>query len=151
MASNGSGPLRLLAEDADDLRVVSAALQDAVAKVGDIRWEAGPRRLTIAFNRFRWEADKRERVRAALQVGGVLGVQARKLKPTAKRAVVELLAMTFTPGEAPGGSILFEFAGGADLRCEVECVDLILADVSEPWPARAEPKHDDLGDDTASA
>ena len=33
-------PLRLLAEDEDDLEVISAALQDAIAKVGDIEWDA---------------------------------------------------------------------------------------------------------------
>ena len=32
-------PLRLLAQDADDLAVISAAMQDAVAKVGDIFFE----------------------------------------------------------------------------------------------------------------
>ncbi len=42
-------PLRLLAEDAEDLEVISAALQDAVAKVGDINFEPAARRLTIAL------------------------------------------------------------------------------------------------------
>ena len=58
--------LKLLAEDNDDLQVISAALQDAVARIGDISYEQVPRRLTIAFNRFRWEKGKaRERVRTA--------------------------------------------------------------------------------------
>ena len=61
-------PLRLLAEDPDDLAVVSAALQDAVAKVGDIVFEPRARRLTIVFNRYRWEAGG-QRVRSALQLG----------------------------------------------------------------------------------
>ena len=56
-------PLRLLAQDADDLAVLSAAAQDAVAKVGDIVFEPKARRLTIAFNRYRWESTARERVR----------------------------------------------------------------------------------------
>ena len=83
MAGGQSGPLRLLAEDAEDLELIAAALQDAVGKIGDIRYEAPERQLTLVFNRFRWEADGRaaERVRAALQFGGVLGVQARKLAP----------------------------------------------------------------------
>ena len=138
-------PLRLLAEDEEDLRVVSAALQDAVGKVGDIVWEKAARRLTVVLNRYRWENGERsrERVRAALQLGGVLGVKARRLRREAKRAVIELLALRFEPGEAPGGCIVFEFAGGADLRVEVECIDLVLADVSEAWPARAEPTHED--------
>ncbi|WP_296482272.1 DUF2948 family protein, partial [Phenylobacterium sp.] len=42
-----SKALKLLAEDAEDLEVVSAALQDAVLKIGDIAWEAKARRLTL--------------------------------------------------------------------------------------------------------
>ncbi len=136
-------PLRLLAEDADDLAVISAALQDAVTKIGDIAWEAKGRRLTIAFNRFRWEAEERrgERVRAGLQLGGVLEVKSRKLRQGAKGAILELLALTFVPGEAPGGTVTFTFAGGGDLAASVECVDAALADVSEPWPTPRKPGH----------
>jgi len=141
----GAEPLRLLAEDAEDLKVIAAALQDAVAKVGDIRFEKAPRRLTIAFNRFRWEAghETRERVRAALQLGGVLSVKARNLRRDAPRAVVELLTLAFEAGEAPGGVVALTFAGGGDLRCEVECLDAVLADVSPPWPARRVPEHEE--------
>ena len=135
-------PLRLLAEDADDLAVISAALQDAVAKVGDISFEARARRLTIAFNRFRWEAGRKQRVRSALQLGGVLKVQARKVRRERKDAVVELLALTFEPMEAPGGTLTFSFAGGGDLRAHVECVDAVLADLSQPWPTPRAPAHE---------
>jgi len=143
--ANAAAPMRLLAEDADDLRVISAALQDAVAKVGDIHWDARARTLTVAFNRFRWEAaDKgarKERVRSALQLGGVLKVEARRIRRDAKAAVLELLALEFQPGEAPAGHVVLEFAGGGDLRVEVECLDAALADVSAPWPARRVPSH----------
>src|SRR5262245_17810520 len=118
-------PLQLLAEDQDDLAVISAALQDAVAKVGDISYEAKARRLTIAFNRFRGEAGQRQRVRSALQVGGVMAVQARKIRRDRRDAVVELLAIGFEPGEAPGGTLTLSFAGGGDLRAAVECVDAV--------------------------
>lgn len=140
-----TAPLRLLAQDADDLAVVSAALQDAVAKIGDIAFEPKARRLTVAFNRFRWEGGgkSRERVRAGLQLGGVLGVQSRKLRRDAKNAVVELLALTFEPGEAPGGAVVFTFAGGGDLRVQVECLEAVLADVSMPWPTPRAPTHED--------
>lgn len=137
-----AGPLRLLAEDADDLAVVSAALQDAVAKVGDIAYEAKARRLTIAFNRFRWEAGERQRVRSGLQIGGVLNVKTRKLRRERRDAVVEILALTFEPGEAPGGVLNLSFAGGGDLRAEVECIDAVLADVSQPWPTPRTPAHE---------
>lgn len=135
-------PLRLLAQDPDDLAVISAALQDAIAKVGEISYEAKARRLTIAFNRFRWEAGSRQRVRSALQVGGVLALQARKIRRDRRDAVVELLAIGFEAGEPPGGVLTLSFAGGGDLRADVECVDAVLADVSEPWPTPRTPAHE---------
>jgi hypothetical protein len=137
--------LKLLAQDADDLAVISAALQDAVAKIGDIRWDASARTLTLACNRFRWEsgAKKGQRIRSALQLGDVTGVQARKLRRDAKGAVVELLSVAFEPGEAPGGAVLLTFAGGGDLKVSVDCLDVILADVSEPWATPRKPGHAD--------
>lgn len=134
--------LHLLAEDAEDLAVISAALQDAVAKVGDIAYEAKARRLTIAFNRYRWEAARPERVRSALQVGGVLSLQARKIRRERRDGVLELLAIGFEPGEAPGGILTLSFAGGGDLRADIECVDAVLADVSAPWPTPRKPAHE---------
>ena len=134
--------LRLLAEDAEDLAVIAAALQDAVGKIGDIFYEPATRQLTLALNRYRWEAKGGERVRSAIQLGSVLKVQARKLRRGAKDAVVELLNIAFEPGEAPGGAVVFTFAGGGDLRAEVECLDVVLADVSAPWPTPRTPKHE---------
>lgn len=135
-------PLRLLAHDPEDLEIISAAMQDAVVKVGDITYEQRARRLTIALNRYRWEAGGGERIRSGLQFGGVLNVQARKIRRGAKEAVLELLAMTFTPGEAPGGVVTLSFAGDGDLRVTVECVEAVLADVSQPWPTPRTPEHE---------
>ena len=138
--------LQLLAYEPEDLKIISAALQDAVCTVGDIQFEAAPRRLTIALNRFRWEADvgrkNGERVRTAIQLGGVLQVQARKLRRDAPKAILSLLTVTFEPGEEPGGVAVFAFAGGGELRATVECLDAVLADLSRPWPTRSRPSHD---------
>jgi hypothetical protein len=137
-------PLRLLAEDPDDLAVISAALQDAVAKIGDIEWDARGRRLTLALNRFRWEAPGvllGERVRTGLQFASVLAVKSRNLRRDPADAVVALLAVSFEPGEAPGGEITLAFAGGGDLAITVECIDAALADVSPPWPTPSTPAH----------
>jgi Protein of unknown function (DUF2948) len=133
-----AAPLRLLAQEPADLEVVSAALQDAIAKIGDIRWDASARTLTLACNRFRWEAGKGrgkggERVRSALQLGDVTGVQARNLRRDAKQAVVELLSIAFEPG--------LTFAGGGDLKVAVDCIEVVLADVSDPWATPRKPGH----------
>ena len=143
--SKAAPPLRLLAEDGEDIQIISAALQDAVARVGDILYEPAARRLTIVFNRFLWERQDNPavgRVRSALQFGSVLSVKTRRIRRDPKDAVVELLALDFQPGEAPSGSVLLSFAGGADLVAEVECLDAVLADISQPWPTRRSPRHE---------
>lgn len=134
--------LRLLAEDEADLAVMSAALQDAIAQVGDVLYEPKTRRVTIAFNRYCWEAGKGQRVRTALQIGSVLDVQSRMIRRDRRDAVLELLAITFVAGDAPGGTLTLSFAGGGDFRLHVECVDAVLADVSHPWPTPRTPTHD---------
>ena len=138
-------PLRLRAEDAADLQVISAALQDAVLKVGDLQWEPAARRFTVAVNRFRWEMSDRLRVRAALQFGSVLEAKSRRVRRDAPNAVLELLAVTWEGSgteEDPSGTVTLAFAGGADIQLRVEALDAVLADVSAPWPARTRPRHD---------
>jgi hypothetical protein len=142
MAPHAPHPLKLLAQDPDDLAVISAAMQDAVAKIGDITFEPKARLLTIAFNRYRWEAGGGARVRSALQLGGVLKLETRKIRREARDAFLEILAMTFEPTEAPGGIVTLTCAGGGDIRATVECVEAVLADVSAPWPTPRKPAHE---------
>jgi hypothetical protein len=134
-------PLRLLAEDGDDLQILSAALQDAILRPVDIRWEKAARRVTVTLSRFCWECGG-ARVRSALQFGDVEAVRSRDL-PRAPDAPLNLLALHFAPGESPGGAVTLMFAGGGDLRLDVECLDAVLADLSERWPAGAQPAHED--------
>ena len=142
-------PLKLIIQDKDDLTAASAALQDAVAQLGDFQYEPKARRFTLALNRYRWEAGARgrgERVRAALQAGGVLAAQGQRLRQNSVDAVVNLLSIAFEETAAPGGVLEFIFSGGGALRLEVECLDLVLADVSEPWRAAARPHHPEDGE-----
>jgi hypothetical protein len=145
-------PLRLLAQDHEDLQVISAALQDAIAHVGDIRYEPVARRLTVLFNRYRWEACPNgdcERVVAALQFGDVSRLRHKGLRSDDKGALVSVLALAFHPDEPPGGVVLLHFADGLELRLEVDCIDAVLADVSDPWPASREPVHLDAEDEVS--
>ncbi len=135
-------PLRLRAEDADDLQIMSAALQDAILRPQDIIWERSRRQVTLTLSRFCWECGG-TRVMAAMQFGDVEAVMSRRLSRGLDMAH-ELLAVDFVPGEtAPGGRVILMFAGGGDLRLDVECLDAVLADLSERWPARIPPQHED--------
>ena len=134
-----SDRLKLLAQDPDDLVMLSAALQDAEVKLGDISYAPVARTLTFPLTRRRWEADGTEQVSCAVQFGDVLSVKTRDLD---KAATCSLLALEFMENEEPpGGALLFLFAGCGELKVEVECVDAALADLSDPWPAKAHPDH----------
>jgi len=133
-------PLRLKAEGAEDLAVISSLLQDAVGRAGDISWHPKQRRLVMLVNRFRWETGPSgggERVRSAVSFESVLAVRARGLDPKAKAQVYELLAILFASSGDCAGVLTLTLAGGAEIAVEVECLDLALADLTEPWPARA--------------
>lgn len=146
-------PLRLRAEGAEDLAVISSLVQDAVGQVGEIRWAKGHRRLVLLLNRFRWEdkpAAERarrpyERVQAALSVEGVLRVQAAGIGPGERETVYSVLALGFEPAaDGCGGRLTVTLAGEGTLAAEVEALDVSLADVTRPWAAQAKtaPDHD---------
>ena len=135
-------PLRLSAEDVADLQPISAALQDAIAQLGDFDFSARHKQFTMAFNRFRWEAsDRAERVRTGVQFGHVLRARSQNIRQGADEAVVSLLSITFEPKDDPAGELVLTFAGGGELRLEVECIAGVMADVSAPWPASRRPGH----------
>ena len=136
---------RLLAEDAEDLTILSARLQDAVAKLGDFAWLPKQRRFAGVVNRLQWEKGGKERVRAGLHFYSVLAVKSQNVKLGAPDAVVSILALTFTPAavDDPSGVIEMVLAGGGAIRLDVECIDAVLADMTEGWAAIATPDHGD--------
>jgi hypothetical protein len=139
--------LTIAAEDAEDLEVISAQLQDAVARIKDLVYLPKQRRFAALFNRFKWEeADARGanlRVRAGLHFDNVLSVKAHRLKRGNPLAVVSLLAVRYDAGLDDRPNLVeLLFAGGGKLRLEVECLSAGLSDISGSWTARARPDHD---------
>jgi hypothetical protein len=128
--------LRLIGHDAEDVPVISALMQDAVVRVDDIAFDARARRFALVANRFCWEAKQPLRTRTALRVECVTKAQ-RKNWPAQDDAVLALLAI-----RAENDGLTLDFAGGASVRLETECVDLLLEDLSGPWGAKAVPKHE---------
>jgi len=140
--------LTLAAQDAQDLELLSARLQDAVAKLKDITWLPKKRRFAAVVNRLQWEDGGKTRVRAGLHFDGVLKVQSHQVKLGADEAVGSLLALRFAPNPAgdgaeadPGGVIEIVLAGGGAIRLTVECIDGGLSDLTQPWAAIARPEH----------
>ncbi len=138
--------LRLRAEDAEDLGVIGACLQDALVHVGEMSYLPRKRRFAVAFNRVMWESggaggEGLERVRCGLHFDGVLGVGKQGLDQAQRRRLLALLTIACETGEDGAATVTLVFAGGAEVRLEVECIDCTLIDQDAPWPARRTPGH----------
>ena len=139
-------PLNLGALDDDDLKVVSALVQDAVFPVTEMTWRAKERRFAILLNRFRWEdrdnAEKRrrdvERVQSILVVENVLKVASQGVDRSDKDMILSVLAVEFADDE-----VTLTLAGDGAIRLSVEALELSLRDVTRPYiaPSKQVPDH----------
>jgi Protein of unknown function (DUF2948) len=141
--------LRLAAIDGEDLAVISAHVQDAVLKVGDMAYLPREHRFVIAMNRFIWEkadgkAKAYERRRAAMTFDRVTAARLSGIDRTRPDAILELLAVEFeaSAAEEPGGRITLIFAGGAAVQLDIEVIEVRLADLGAAWATGAKPAHD---------
>lgn len=139
----GEEPLRLVAEDAEDLNVISTLLQDAILPATELAYDPRRRRFAALLNRFRWEdraeAERLgrayERVRALLVVEDVRKVQTMGFDRADKDLVLSLLSMNFVPGEDGTGRLTLTLAGDGAIALDVETLDLRLDDVTRPYRA----------------
>jgi hypothetical protein len=148
----GEEPLRLVAQDADDLQVISTLVQDAVLPVTELKFDAKRRRFAILLNRFRWEdrveAERvgraYERVRSVLVVEDVRKVQSFGFDRTEKDLVLSVLSMLFEPGEDGTGRLTLVLAGDGAIALDVEALEVRLDDVTRPYraPSGKAPQHD---------
>jgi len=61
--------------------------------------------------------------------------------PTGEDSVLVLLAVEFSPSDAPSGVVTLTFSGGGMMRLEVECLEAELADLGPMWTASRCPNH----------
>lgn len=148
-------PLRLMAQDAEDLSVLSVHLQDAELKVSDIVYLPRERRFAFAVDRFDWERrtleSKNCRRRTAVHFDCVTKVASKGVPLEEKDKVLNLLALAFEPGEAPGGSVLLLIEGGASIKLEVECLEAALKDLGPTWDCTCCPSHPEAEAETEDA
>ena len=146
MTSTETAPelLRLVALDADDLAILSANMQDALIPVPEIAYLPGEKRFALAGRRFDWvkaALGRCERAAIGLHFDRVLGVARLGFRQDETERVLNLLAVEFTPTDAPAGHVTLTFSGGAAIRLTVECLEARLADLGERWPCGKQPAH----------
>ncbi len=150
-ADGAEKPIRLRAENTEDLAVISALIQDAVGQNSETKWQPRRHRFALLLNRFRWEdrdaakAQGRpfERVQSTLVIDGVLKAGGEGLDPSDKEQIFSLLSLDFAAGEDGAGTLSLILSGDGAIHLEVECVDVTLTDISRPYIARAKqpPRH----------
>ena len=148
--------LKVLVEDQDDLTRLSALLQDAIVRVGDIAFLKRNRRLAMTLNRFCWEGegetdgapDKKvaKRIACGLRFEFVSSLKAQNIQQSDPEALLYLLAIRFVPENETDGRLEFVFSGDATLVAQVECIDGAASDIGEPWLSENVPFHEDQGD-----
>lgn len=139
--------LKLRAEDPADLDVISAAVQDALVRAGDIAYDARARRLSAQLSRFRWEkagaSGPYERVRAALSFESVMSVKTKNFRREPGDAIADILSLQFIGAdEPPGGAARIVLAGGGEIALDVEALDVTLVDLGPVWPTQRRPDHE---------
>jgi hypothetical protein len=148
----GEEPLRLVAQDAEDLKVISTLVQDAVLPVTELKYDAKRRRFAAFLNRFRWEDRAEaervgrayERVRSVLVVEDVRKVQSFGFDRADRDVVLSLLSMSFKSEGDGTGRLTLTLAGDGAIALDVEVLDLRLEDVTRPYraPSGKVPRHD---------
>jgi hypothetical protein len=145
--------LKLKGEDEEDLKTISAILQDALVSVGDMTYLAQDRRFVLVANRFRWEAEPDllaadggeeecppgpvfERILTGLCFEGVTGVRLKNIDQRRRSQILELLQLGWEPG-----CLTLTFAGGGAVRLATRRIAFRLDDICEPWPTLSRPRH----------
>ncbi len=89
MRSGTSEPIKLVALDHDDLKILSAHLQDAVLRMSDMVYMPAERHFAAVLSRFDWLAAETDggrhsnmrRCRCALRFDKVTRAQVQKIRP----------------------------------------------------------------------
>jgi len=145
MAPDEGAALKLRAEDAEDLAVISACLQDALVAVRDLAYVPAERSFFLVANRFRWENGLRplpgesplERTLCGVAFRGVAAVSYSGFRRSDDSRILSLLAI-----RSEDGAVNLEFSGGAAIRLDVSRILCHAGDLGAPWPTPWRPRHD---------
>ncbi|MCF8474422.1 MAG: DUF2948 family protein [Emcibacter sp.] len=150
--------LKLRAEDIEDITILSAYLQDAITKMGDITYQGSARRFIMMLNRYVWEdncsdtdefslksdPDDRKnccRIRTGLHFEDVLAINSQNIAMSLKEHPLVLLSIEARKTPSETFLLDFIFSGHGVIRLECEIISGFMKDIGEPWSAKCHPKH----------
>ena len=139
--------LKLIAKTEDDLRVVSAHLQDSIASISEIAKLEKNNIFLMQLNRFMWEDvekgvfRKNKRIRTVLKFENVIKVHSKKIDQAKKDKFLDFLTIETKKMPDNNYEMKIVFAGDSIIRVISEVVDVTLDDQGEAWDTKNMPKH----------
>ena len=142
--------LKLIARTTEDLRVISAHLQDSIVKTSDIANLKKNRIFLMQLNRFMWEDvekgvfRKNKRIRTVLKFENILKVASKNVDQNKNDRFLDFLAIETTKMPDKNYEMNLIFSGDAVLKLVAEAIEVTLDDQGSPWESKNKPEHKDL-------
>ena len=142
--------LKLIARTTDDLRVISAHLQDSIVKTSDIANLKKNRIFLMQLNRFMWEDvekgvfRKNKRIRTVLKFENILKVASKNVDQKKNDRFLDFLAIETTKMPDKNYEMKLIFSGDIVLKLIAEAIEVTLDDQGTPWESKNKPEHKDL-------
>tara|TARA_B100001093_G_scaffold514750_1_gene589504 strand:- start:1136 stop:1579 length:444 start_codon:yes stop_codon:yes gene_type:complete len=139
--------LRLIARTEEDLRVVSAYLQDSIASISDIANLKRNKIFLMQLNRFMWEDvekgvfRKNKRIRTVLKFDNILEVHAKNINQSKKEKFLDFLAIESSRMPDKNYEMKIIFSGDAVIKIISEVVEVTLDDQGDAWDTKNKPSH----------
>ena len=139
--------LKLIARTEDDLRVVSAHLQDAIANVSDIANLEKNKIFLMQLNRFMWEDvekgvfRKNKRIRTILKFENVIKAVSKNINQSKKDKFLDFLTIETNLMTDNNYEMKILFAGDSIIKVISEVIEVTLDDQGEAWDTKNKPKH----------
>ena len=139
--------LKLLGKNQEDLKIISAYLQDSILIVKDIVFLKQNRIFVMIVNRFMWENIEKgvfrqnKRIRCAVKFEEVINVESKNINQKNKNKPLECLAIKSSSIFDEVYKIKIFFAGNSIITIISEVIEVALHDLGKPWNVKYVPIH----------
>ena len=142
--------LKLIARTKDDLRVVSAYLQDAIVNISDIANLEKNKIFLMQLNRFMWEDvekgvfRKNKRIKSVLKFDNIVKVYSKNISQMEKSKFLDFLTIETIQMPDNNYEMKLIFSGNAAIKLKVEAIEAKLDDQGDYWESKNKPTHEDV-------
>ena len=139
--------LKLIARTDEDLKIISAHLQDSIASTENIANLEKNKIFLMQLSRFMWEDvekgifRKNKRIRTMLKFDNVIEVNSKNISQTNKDKFLDFLAIESNHMPDNNYEMKLIFSGDSIIRIVAEVIEVALDDQGEPWDTKNKPKH----------